>query len=424
MLLLLINLFNYIDRYILAAVAPEIGEEFFGVGEGADPAANFKLGLLSTAFLVTYMVAAPVFGWMGDRWRRWVIIGLGVIAWSLATGASGIAWTFGMLLACRVFVGLGEAAYGPIAPTVISDLYPVSKRGAVLSWFYVAIPVGSALGYLLGGVLAKAWGSWHGPFIIMMAPGLALGVVCFFMREPARGLADGVADAKVEASRKMRLRDCAVLARTPSFVYNTVGMTAMTFAVGGIGYWMPKFASERAPGEMGMEKLAHVNMVFGAITVVAGLTATIAGGYLADRLRARWGGSYFLVSGIGMLISAPFVVLSLYAPYPMAWWMMFIGMFFLFIGTGPTNTVLANVTHPGIRASAFAINIFLIHTLGDAISPPLMGWIKDRTGSWDISFFVCAGMIVAGGIAWMLGARYLKRDTDRVSGGGEGQMAR
>ncbi len=410
-LLLLINLFNYIDRQILAAVAPEIGDQFFGKGSAADPDVNFKLGLLSTAFLVTYMVAAPLLGWLGDRTRRWAIIGAGVVAWSLATGGSGLAAGYGILMVCRIFVGLGEAAYGPIAPTVISDLYPVSRRGAVLSWFYVAIPVGSALGYLLGGVLAKAFGTWHAPFLIMTIPGLALGIWAFFMREPARGQED----TGTRRSHAAKLGEYLVLARTPSFVFNTIGMTAMTFAVGGIGYWMPKIANERAPGEPSMAKLAEVNTVFGAITVVSGLTATLAGGYLADRLRALWPGSYFLVSGVGMLICCPLVVVSLYVPYPAAWVVMFVAMFFLFIGTGPTNTVLANVTHPAMRSSAFAINIFLIHALGDAVSPPLMGVIKDRTGNWDAAFWLCGAMILAGGIAWLLGARHLQHDTE-ISG--------
>ncbi|GMV27231.1 MAG: MFS transporter [Phycisphaerae bacterium] len=412
-LLLLINLFNYIDRYILAAVLPQVGKHFFGEGADADPNAKFKLGLLSTAFLVSYMVAAPVFGWLGDRWRRWAIIGVGVIAWSLATGGSGLAATYGVLLACRICVGVGEAAYGPIAPTVISDLYPIRRRGAVLAWFYVAIPVGSALGYLLGGLLAKSFGTWHAPFLAMTIPGIALGVWCFFMPEPVRGQADPGTGAR--SRDPVRLREYALLARTPSFVFNTIGMTLMTFAVGGIAYWMPEFAYTHAPGEQTMDKLASVNTIFGAITVVSGLSATLFGGYLADRLRDRVRGSYFLVSGIGMIISCPLVVLTVYAPYPLAWVVMFLAMFFLFISTGPTNTVIANVTPPAMRASAYAICIFIIHALGDAISPPIMGAIKDRTGAWEGAFWLCAIAILGGGIAWLMGVKHLDRDTKRAT---------
>ncbi len=408
-LLLLINLFNYIDRYILAAVMPSIGKEFFGDDGASDPNAKFKLGLLSTAFLVSYMVAAPLFGWIGDRWRRWAMIGVGVIAWSLATGGTGLAATYFIMFACRVMVGVGEAAYGPIAPTIISDMYPVQRRGAVLAWFYVAIPVGSALGYLLGGLIAHTFGTWHAPFLAMTIPGVILGVLCFMKREPARGQSD---PDSAGSHRVVKLRDYAVLARTPSFVLNTVGMMLMTFAVGGIAYWMPEYAYTRAPGPQTLEKLAHVNTVFGGITVGAGLTATLAGGYLADRLRSRFGGAYFLVSGVGLILSFPLVILTVYAPFPMVWGVMFAAMFCLFIGTGPTNTVLANVTHPSMRASAYAINIFVIHALGDAISPPIMGAIKDKTGSWEAAFLLCAAAVLVGGIAWLVGAKHLKRDTE------------
>ncbi|MBL0871753.1 MAG: MFS transporter, partial [Phycisphaerales bacterium] len=191
-LLLMINLFNYIDRYVLAAVLPEIQKEFFPPVNGVVPEdANTKMGLLATAFLVTYMVAAPVFGFLADRWRRWAIVGLGVIVWSIASGLSGIATAFGVLLMMRIFVGIGEAAYGPTAPTIISDLFPVEKRGGVLAWFYVAIPVGSALGYILGGLMLKVH-SWHWAFIVTLPPGILLGVLCFMMKEPRRGGVGGV----------------------------------------------------------------------------------------------------------------------------------------------------------------------------------------------------------------------------------------
>src|SRR6185437_13815632 len=176
-LLLAINLFNYIDRQILAALEPDIRETFFAPD---DVNRMTKTGLLAVAFFVTYMVSAPVLGFLADRINRWVIIGVAVILWSLASGASGLATTFGMLLATRLFVGIGEAGYGPTAPTIIADLYPVSRRGSILSWFYAAIPVGSALGFGLGGFIAAHWG-WREAFYAVVPPGILLGVLCFLM---------------------------------------------------------------------------------------------------------------------------------------------------------------------------------------------------------------------------------------------------
>ena len=181
-LLLLLNLFNYIDRYVLAAVEPLIRAEFF---RADDAAAQSKMGLLATAFLVSYMVAAPLFGWLADRRPRWLIVALGCAVWSVASGVSGLAGGFAVLLITRMFVGIGEAAYGPTAPTLIADLYPVARRGWVLSWFYMAIPIGSALGFLIGGKVA-AMASWHWAFFVVVPPGLVLAALCLFQREPPR----------------------------------------------------------------------------------------------------------------------------------------------------------------------------------------------------------------------------------------------
>src|SRR5690348_11630286 len=163
-LLLAINMFNYVDRYVLAAVEPAVQKDFFKPG---DPNAEAWMGSLATAFMVSYLVMAPIFGWLADRMSRWLLVGIGVMVWSLASGASGLAAFFTMLLATRCFVGVGEAGYGPAAPTIISDLYPVARRGAVLAWFYAAIPVGSALGFVIGGVIAKHFG-WRVAFYVVV----------------------------------------------------------------------------------------------------------------------------------------------------------------------------------------------------------------------------------------------------------------
>jgi MFS family permease len=457
-LLLMINLFNYIDRYVLAAVLPAIQKEFFPPVNGVQPEdANTKMGLLATAFLVTYMVAAPVFGFLADRWRRWTIVGLGVIVWSIASGASGIAMSFGVLLLMRIFVGIGEAAYGPTAPTIISDLFPVEKRGGVLAWFYVAIPVGSALGYILGGLMLQVH-SWHWAFIVTLPPGIVLGVLCFMMKEPRRGgsggggvsggggdnprapgstvpelhaatvsppVVAGDLNSTDAASRRSRPRiaDYLSLLKIPSYVYCTIGMTALTFAIGGISYWMPTYILDRVatPAVLADEKqkadlLSSLNTTFGGIVVVTGLSGTLIGGYLADRLRAKIRGAYFVMSGLAMLLSFPLFVAALYAPFPAAWVLLGASMFFLFLNTGPGNTILANVTRPNIRATAFAMNIFIIHALGDAISPAIIGFLRDQTKTWNTPLLVVGAVMVVAGVAWLMGAKHLEEDTARAEG--------
>jgi MFS family permease len=406
LLLLAINLFNYIDRQVLAAVEPEIRRELLPDESPAE--AQTKMGLLSTAFLITYMLSAPLFGWLGDRTSRWLLVGIGVILWSLASGASGIYWPvavgFWMLFLTRCFVGIGEGAYGPVAPTMISDLYPVKERGRVLAWFYLAIPVGGALGYAFGEIVKNAL-DWHWAFFLVVPPGLLLGILCFLMREPPRGRADAIAEAR---PRKVGLKDYMQIIKIRSYLLNTLGMTAMTFAIGGLAYWMPEYLEEKkTPDLLGIGP----RTVFGIITALSGLLATLLGGWMGDWLRPRYSGSYFLVSGMAMLLGFPMVLLFLALPFPWAWIFAFLAVFCLFFNTGPTNTILANVTHPSVRASAFALNILIIHALGDAISPPVIGYIAGATDSMATGFVVVSLMMLVGGLLWLWGTHYLGRDT-------------
>jgi MFS family permease len=390
-LLLGINLFCYLDRYILAAIIPKIKLEFLA----HDPDANGKAGLLTTVFLVSYMFMAPLFGWMADRYSRWLIIAASVALWSLASGASGLAGSFMALLLTRVFLGVGEAGYGPSAPTIISDLYPLEKRGLVLSWFFMAIPVGSALGYAFGGVIDHHFG-WRWAFYLVTPPGLLLAALCTLMPEPARAA----------SHQKPRFADYKKLLKIPSLITNILAQAAMTFAIGGLSVWAPTYIYEAR----GLP-LDQVNLIFGGILVVAGLISTILGGWLADKLRPRYPGAYFLVSGVGMLLGFPATIAMLYVPFPYAWIFIFLAMGFLFLNMGPSNTAIANVTPPSMRATAFALNILIVHLLGDALSPWLIGWIKDH-GTWNLSFFAVSTVMLLAGIIWLFSTRALVRDTE------------
>lgn len=469
-LLVLINLFNYIDRQVLAAVESAMEETFFPDAEyPRDPKTNQridktiegKMGTLNTAFMVSYMLIAPVFGYLADRVPRWLLVGIGVTAWSLASGATGLADGFAIAFLTRCLVGVGEAAYGPVAPTVISDLFPVRERGSVMAIFYAAIPVGSALGYVLGGqVTAWAGGDWRWAFFTVVPPGILLGVCCFLMRDPPRGSADTGA-----IMRKATWADYLAMLKTPSYVLVTLGMTAMTFAMGGMAFWMPRYGVERqaasiltpedrtrilhrfAPSDgsaQERDRIVHehavdylrsggelpsaaerkalqdslvdlrnnVNFTFGIIVVVSGLGATILGGIAGDRLKPRISGAYFLVSAAAMASAFPLILCALWIPFPTAWIFIFLACFCLFFNTGPTNTILANVTHPAIRASGFALNILIIHALGDAISPPIIGFINGFTGSMTYGFLAVSFMCMVASLFWSAGISHLARDTE------------
>ena len=288
-LLLFINLFNYVDRQVLAAVVPSIERSFFGPGGGAHSALldalqewcrthlGFRpelalIGVLSMAFMVVYMIGAPVFGRLAERHSRWLLVGIGVICWSLASGASGLATTFIALLLTRCLVGVGEAAYGPVAPTILSDLYPVADRGRVLAWFYMAIPVGSALGYVLGGAVAGSAIGERGARCSGSTPRAGAGRSSSSFRRgsssgPGRSSCGSARAGVPTASRTPRRAGSAgattcVLLRTPSYVLCTLGMTAMTFAIGGIAFWMPYYLCDSGPARPRRRR-----SIFGAITV-------------------------------------------------------------------------------------------------------------------------------------------------------------
>lgn len=395
-LLLGINLFNYIDRYVLAAVEPDIRAAFFAP---RDPNAMAMTGLLAPAFLVTYMISAPILGFLADRFSRWLIVGVCVILWSVATAASGFAVTFVALFITRIFVGIGEGGYGPAAPTILADYFTLQTRGRVMAIFCAAIPVGSALGYMLGGIINHQLG-WRWAFYLVAIPGIVLGLICFFQQDPrTRGVQ--------RERRRARKGDYLTLLRTRSFVFNCLAQTAMTFALGGLAFWMSAYLIFRN------QSPALAIPIFGGITVVAGLLSTLLGGFVADRLQKRISGSYFLVSGLGMLLAFPLFIGMIYAPFPLAWVLLFGAVFFVFLNTGPSNAALANVAEPNVRATAFAVNIFVIHFLGDAFSPPLLGYVAGRS-NMNVAFLVISVAMLVSGVIWLFGMRYLAADTAAV----------
>jgi MFS family permease len=392
-----INFLNYIDRYVIAAVAPLLKQDF--------ALSDAQLGLATSMFMVAYIVASPFTGIMGDRLpRRW-LVGAGVVLWSAATVASGLAVDYRHLLTARSFIGIGEAGFGAVAPTIISDLFPKEKRGRMLAFFYVAIPVGSALGFLLGGWMGASYG-WRAAFFVAGAPGLLLGLLAFRMREPARGAGDGV----VHQQRQFNVGSLLALLRNRSFICTTAGITAMTFALGGMAGWMPTYFS-RIRG-MGLKE---AGTVFGGMTVVAGLVGTFLGGWLGDRLQRVTDRSYLLVSGVGMLLAVPVTYVGLTASRPAvylsAW---FLAEVLVFLNTGPANAVLINVSFPEVRATAIAASIFIYHLLGDVPSPVLIGKVSDLTGSLPTALLLTTVAVALSGVFYLMGSTTLGADTRRV----------
>jgi MFS family permease len=321
--------------------------------------------------------------------------------WSLATGASGLATTFGVLMVARAAVGIGEAGYGAVAPSIISDLFPREQRTRVLSFFYIAIPVGAAAGYGLGGWLSEAY-SWHVAFFAGGAPGLLLGVLAFFMPEPRRGAMDGPG-----AQEKLPfLVGLKGLARNTGFWWTTTGYTLMTFAIGGLAFWLPTFlVRERA---MTLEKAGFLS---GAVTALAGLLGTVAGGWLGDKMDQRIPGGGLRMSGVGLLLAAPLMYLSVqvHALAPM-FAVIFLAQFLLFLNSGPINAAIVNGVPPAFRAFAMGLNVLFIHLLGDAISPTAIGKLADMA-SLGFAIELNAVPVLLGGVALLVAGKLFRHVT-------------
>lgn len=352
-----LNLLNYADRNVLFAVQPLVQVEFHLSKE--------QIGYLTSAFLGFYMIAAPFVGPLADRYSRKLIIVLGAFFWSGLTLMTAVTHTYTELLVRHTLVGIGEATFVTIAPTFVADLFSEEKRGRILGVFYLAIPVGSAAGYLLGGYLAPQHG-WRFPFYIAAAPGFALGLITLFLREPPRGQFDSVKETPERGT-------ILGLARNPAFLTSTLGMAAMTFSLGGIQVWMPQFLySERH------YTLEHANLLFGIIIVIDGIVAALAGGWLGDYLLKRMKSSYYLVSAASMLLGIPVMIVALFSKGPLMIPAIGLAAFFLLLNTAPLNAAVINSVGSHIRATAIAVNIFIIHILGDVPSPTMMGWVADK----------------------------------------------
>jgi MFS family permease len=378
-----LNFVNYIDRSVLFAVQPLIQHEF--------PRDDAAFGALTSAFFIFYMCTAPVIGPLADRYPRRLIMIVGAIVWSAATLLTAVTYDFRTLLVRHTLVGVGEATFVTIAPAYIADFFSERQRGRVLSVFYLAIPAGTAIGYILGGYLGSHYG-WRAPFYVGAIPGLLLGLLMFALPEPVRGSADHVAGT-------FERNTVAGLFRNQAFWTCSLGMAMLTFAIGGMQVWMPTFLVR-----MRGVPLADANRTFGLMTLASGILATLMGGWLGDFMLRYTRGGYYLVSAVAAVVTLPAIAVAVSVTGAGMYPAIFVAEFFLLINTAPLNAALVNSVSASIRATAIAVNIFTIHLLGDAFSPTLMGYISDRT-NLRIAFLAASGAVGIAAIILFYGIR-------------------
>lgn len=390
-LLTALNLFNFIDRYVLPGVQPLIQREFH---------INYaQTGALTSAFFFTYMLIAPLTGWLGDRLPRKPLIIIGALIWSAATLLTATVHSYNTLLIRHAIVGVGEATFSIFAPALLADFYPEEDRNRILSIFYVSIPVGGALGYLIGGFLGERYG-WRNPFYVAAAPGVLIALAFWlFVREPQRGAADTVTATPGRASFRG-------LFRNPAYWTATLGMAMWTFAIGGISTFLPTFFENFAG-----YTLAHADLTAGEITAVDGLLATIAGGWVAQIWLKRNHRALYIVSAWSALLAIPFGALVFFGPPRMMLLSAWIAEFWIFFSTGPLNAAIVNSVGAPIRSTAISMNLLMIHLLGDFPSPHLIGWIADRR-TLRVGLGATLLSLAVSGLILFAGARFAPRLPD------------
>ncbi len=364
LLLTTLNLLDYLDRYLIASLGSLVKAEL-GLSDKA-------FGFLGTAFFLVYFLSSPVFGYLGDRFGRIRLMAGGAALWSLATSLTFWVTTYPALVLARGLVGVGEASFGTLAPAYLGDILPLDRRSQALGVFYVAIPLGSALAYLAGGFIGGHLG-WRPAFLLGGLPGLLLAAKIY--RLPASPL-PGPAAGTLANDRTSILSPTWALLKIPTLRRLTLGYGMITFALGGLAFWMPRYL-EVAKGLT----MAQANyLLFGAVTV-AGSLGTITGGFLGDRLRRYTPRSPLWVSGLGVASAWPLAALTIYATNPLYYMPALAGaIFLLFLNPGVITAVIVSIAGPTRRARAVALNIVIIHLVGDVPSPFLIGWVSDHWG--------------------------------------------
>ena len=397
LLLIALNLLNYIDRYILPGEVSLIQHEFHSTDQ--------QMGALTTALFFFYMIAAPLTGWLGDWFPRKPLIIAGALLWSIAT--LGTAWVhdYTTLYIRHALVGIGEATFGIFAPAVLADFYPDRDRNRILSIFYLAIPVGAALGYLAGGQLGPLWG-WRAPFFVCAIPGIVIAALyALWGREPERGASDRIRPVREDMTFLKSIVEFLLKALklfiNPAYLCATFGLAALTFAMGGISAWAPEFLRRSAGLSVG-----SASQVVGAITVVDGIAGTLIGGWIAQRWLRTNHRALYLLSFWSVALTLPFGALVFFGPPAWSVPALFAAEFFLFLNTGPLNAAIVNSVSGPIRATAIACNLFIIHCFGDTFSPQIIGYISDRAGSLRLALGATLVALVVSCIILRAGARF------------------
>src|SRR5215471_7093801 len=402
--MVLINLLNFMDRWVASSAGPLIEKDLH--------ISDALFGLLGTAFLLVYAIAALPFGYWGDRGIRKTVIGVGVTIWSLATLFTGFAQTYGQLFASRAIVGVGEASYYPAGTSLMSDWFPKEQRGRVMSVWGAGSTIGIAIGFAGGGIIAEHLG-WRAAFFFAAVPGLLLAFLAFQMREPLRGAVEQAGKA-VEHTAEASVRKFWELLKIPTLRATIISQSILFFVLASNAFWLPTVLHRRFDMSAGTS-----GVLAGGVIVVGGLIGTLAGGWLADRRALKTPQAHLEVGIVGFLIAAVLITVTLIAPLNLGPIPVFVPLFLLtviclYLYSGPFTAVAQNVVSPGLRASSVTMLLFISHVFGDSHSTFDVGFLSDRlNGNLQAALLITSPtLLVLAAVAAAAGLRHVKKDTE------------
>jgi MFS family permease len=401
-----INLLNYMDRWVASSAGPLIEKELH--------ISDSLFGLLGTAFLLVYAVAALPFGYWGDRGPRKTVIGVGVAIWSVATLFTGFARTYLQLFLSRAVVGVGEASYYPAGTSLLSDYFPKEQRGRVMSVWGAGSTIGIAIGFAGGGFIAEKLG-WRAAFFFAAVPGLLFAILAFQMREPLRGAVEA-GGAAVKQTAEASLRNFLELLKIPTLRATIIAQTLLYFVLASNAFWLPTVLQRRfdmTPGKAGL--------LAGVVIVIGGLIGTLAGGWLADRRALKNPRGHLEVGIVGFLAGAVLITIAILSPLSVGPVPVFVPVFLLtvvclYLYSGPFTALAQNVVSPGLRASAVTMLLFIAHVFGDSHSTYDVGLLSDHLGkNLQAALLITSPtLLVLAAIAAATGLRSAKKDTEAM----------
>ena len=399
-----INLFNYIDRQVISGVLPLVQQDL--------QLSDTALGWLASAFMILYLSGSIPLGVLGDRVARNRLIAVGVGAWGAATFLSGLSRSYGQLFVTRALVGIGEASYGPTASAMVSDLFPRERRGLVNSLFNAAIPLGGAIGVILGGLVGTRYG-WRVAFLLVGLPSLALTILAWRLGDPPRGGQDSLGPGEDVRGVPVSFLDGVIgLFRTPTFVMVCAVGLLVAFAIGAFNHWLPLYLHR-----VKQLSVPEASFWFGVLSATGGLLGVVAGGLVGDMLARRTPAGHLLTIAGGFLLAAPAgIVMMLARDAAIFLPALFCAVTFLVLYIGSVNAVIHNVVHPTLRATAIAIFVFIINLGGAALSPAVVGLVSDRRQSLQAAMLMLPVLVFFAGLIALAAATVVGADMRRVGG--------